>query len=59
MSACSFSEAKTVAAAGLTAALDGEWPGFEIAERFPLRSIAEAHECVEGQRAVGRVVVIL
>ncbi len=52
-------EAKTVAAAGLTAALDGEWPGFKIAERFPLRSIAEAHECVEGQRAVGRVLVTL
>ena len=52
-------EAKTVAAAELTAALDGEWPGFETVERFPLRSIAEAHECIEGQREVGRVVVTL
>ncbi len=52
-------EAKATAAAGLNEALDGEWPGLEITERFPLSSIAEAHELVERGRESGRVVVEL
>ena len=52
-------EAKRVAAAGLNDALDGEWPGFQVSERLSLRSIVEAHECLEARRGVGRVVVIV
>ncbi|MEE9577909.1 MAG: NADPH:quinone reductase [Gemmatimonadota bacterium] len=52
-------EAKRVAAAGLNEALDGEWPGFQVSERLSLRSIVEAHECLEARRGVGRVVVIV
>ena len=52
-------EAKTTAAAALNEALDGEWPGFEIAERFPLSSIALAHEFVENRPRVGRVVITI
>jgi NADPH2:quinone reductase len=52
-------EAKRVAAAGLNEALDGEWPGFRVAERFSLRSIVEAHESLEARRGVGRVVVMV
>ncbi len=50
-------EAQATAAAELNATLDGEWPGLEIDERFPLDSIAEAHEFVERGRGNGRVVV--
>ena len=50
-------EAKATAAAELNEALDGGWPGLEIAERFPLNSIAEAHEFVERRQGSGRVVV--
>jgi len=50
-------QAKATAAAELNEALDGGWPGLEIAERFPLNSIAEAHELVERGRGSGRVVV--
>ena len=50
-------EARATAAAALNEALEGEWPGLEIAERFPLNSIAEAHELVERGRGSGRVVV--
>ena len=52
-------EAKRVAAAGLNEALDREWPGFRVAERFSLRSIVEAHESLEARRGVGRVVVMV
>ena len=52
-------EAKRVAAAGLNEALDGEWPGFRVAERLSLRSIVEAHESLEVRRGVGRVVVMV
>ena len=44
------SEAKSLAARGLNDALDREWQGFEIGERFPLRSIVQAHESVETRR---------
>jgi len=50
-------QAKATAAAELNEALDGGWPGLEIAERLPLDSIAEGHELVEGGRGSGRVVV--
>ena len=36
-------KAKAAAARGLNEIADGEWPGFESGERFPLESIAEAH----------------
>lgn len=52
-------EAKTKAAAELNEALDGEWPGFQVIERFPLNSIAEAHEFLEKTRRGGRVVVMV
>ncbi len=51
--------AKTAAARALNETLEGEWPGFEIEERFPLESIAKAHEVVEEHKASGRVVVTL
>ena len=50
-------EAKRVAAAGLNEALDGEWPGFQVAERFSLGSVVEAHESLEA--GIGRVVVMV
>lgn len=50
-------EAKAAAAADLNKALGGEWPGFEMVERFPLDSIAKAHELVESPLRGGRVVL--
>ncbi len=50
-------EAKTTAAAALNEALAGGWPGFEIAERFPLSSIALAHDFVENRPRGGRAVI--
>ncbi len=52
-------EAKVAAGRGLNEILEAEWPGFEVEARFPLESIAEAHEAVEERRALGRVVVVL
>lgn len=52
-------EAKAAAAQGLNEALEAGWPGFEIGKRFPLESIAEAHEAVEERREAGRVIVIV
>ena len=52
-------EAKTAAARGLNQALEAGWPGFEIGARFPLESVAGAHEAIERRRAAGRVVVTL
>ena len=52
-------EAKESAARGLNEILEGEWPGFEVEARFPLESIAEAHEAVEERKVSGRVVVNL
>ncbi len=51
--------AKAAAARALNEALEGEWPGFEISARFPLASIAQAHEAVEQRAVAGRVVVTL
>lgn len=49
--------AKTAAARDLNAALEGAWIGYEIEARYPLTSIAEAHEAIERRRISGRVVV--
>lgn len=50
-------EAKLAGARALNEILQGEWPGFEIEARFPLRAIAEAHETIEQRRISGRVVL--
>ncbi len=52
-------EAKMAAARALNAALEDGWPGFEIESRFPLESIAEAHEAVEVRKLSGRVILTL
>jgi NADPH:quinone reductase len=52
-------EAKLAAARALNDALEGSWPGFEVEARFPLESIARAHEAVEGRKVSGRVVLSL
>ncbi len=52
-------EAKSQATRDLNAALEGGWPGFEIAERIPLAGIARAHELLEHPVRPGRVVVVL
>jgi len=51
--------AKAAAARALNETLEDEWPGLEVEARFPLESIAKAHELVEEHRASGRVVVTL
>lgn len=51
-------EAKAAAARDLNAALAGGWPGFEIAHRFALTEIVEAHKYPEEQRGTGRVVLL-
>lgn len=51
-------EAKAAAARDLNAALAGGWPGFEIAHRFALAEIVEAHKYLEEQRGTGRVVLL-
>jgi NADPH2:quinone reductase len=50
-------EAKLAAARGLNEAMEGGWSGFEVGARFPLESIAEAHQAVEGDKLRGRVVL--
>jgi NADPH2:quinone reductase len=49
--------AKAAAARALNEALEGEWPGFEVEGRFPLESIAAAHEAVEERKVSGRVIL--
>jgi NADPH:quinone reductase len=51
--------AKVAAAHALNEALEAGWPGFEVEARFPLKSIAEAHEAIEKRTVSGRVVVNL
>ncbi len=48
---------KQAAAGALNEALRGGWPGFEIGARFPLESIAAAHEAVERRTVTGRIVI--
>jgi NADPH2:quinone reductase len=50
-------EAKLAAARALNDTLENGWQGFEIGARFPLESIAEAHEAVEEGKVTGRVVL--
>jgi NADPH2:quinone reductase len=50
-------EARLAAARALNDTLESGWPGFEIGARFPLESIAEAHEAVEEGKVSGRVVL--
>lgn len=52
-------EEKITAAHRLNEILEGGWPGFEIEAKFPLESIAEAHEAVEKRKVLGRVVLNL
>jgi NADPH:quinone reductase len=51
--------AKAAAALALNEALAGGWPGFEVEARFPLESIAAAHEAVEQHTVSGRVILSL
>ena len=50
-------DAKVSAARALNAALEGEWPGYDIDATLPLDAIAEAHAMIEDRRVAGRVVV--
>lgn len=52
-------EAKIEAANAMTQALAAGWQGFEIAERFSLEQIAQAHKAVEHPSKPGRVIVTL
>jgi NADPH2:quinone reductase len=52
-------EAKRAAASALNDALRGGWPAPEVEARFPLESIAEAHQAVERGSMSGRVVLTL
>ncbi|MDZ7840011.1 MAG: NADPH:quinone reductase [Gammaproteobacteria bacterium] len=49
--------ARVAAARDLNAALKAGWQGFEIAARFPLAQIVDAHELMERPDRCGRVVV--
>lgn len=50
---------RVAAARDLNAALKSGWQGFEIAARFPLSRIIEAHELMERPERSGRVIVTL
>ena len=52
-------EAKIEAARAISQALEAGWRGLEIAERFPLDEIAQAHEFVERPAKSGRVIVTI
>jgi len=52
-------EAKTEAARDINRALEGGWQGFDIAARFSLDDIAQAHEFVEHPTKSGRAVVTI
>jgi NADPH2:quinone reductase len=52
-------EAKMEAARAINQALEAGWQGLEIAERFSLDEIAEAHEFVERSAKSGRVIVTI
>jgi NADPH2:quinone reductase len=49
---------KMAAARALNEALEAGWSGFEIAERFPLDRIADAHEWIERPPRRGRVIIV-
>jgi NADPH:quinone reductase len=52
-------EAKVEATRAINQALEAGWQGLDIAERFPLGDIAQAHEFVEHPTKSGRVVVTI
>jgi len=52
-------DAKIEATRALSQALESGWQGFEIAERFSLDNIAQAHEFVEHPTKPGRAVVTI
>jgi NADPH2:quinone reductase len=51
--------AKIEAALAINQAFEAGWQGLEIAERFPLEEIAQAHEFVEHPTKSGRVIVTI
>jgi NADPH:quinone reductase len=52
-------DAKLEATRAINQALEAGWPGFGIAEKFPLDDIARAHEFVEHPTKAGRAVVLI
>jgi NADPH2:quinone reductase len=52
-------KAKSEATRAITQALEAGWPGLDIADRFPLDNIAQAHESVEHPQRAGRTIVTL
>lgn len=52
-------EAKLEATSAINQALEAGWQGLDIAERFPLEEIAQAHEFVEHPTKAGRVIVTI
>ena len=52
-------EAKIQATRSVNQALEGGWPGLDIAQTFPLDDIARAHESVEHPPKPGRVIVTI
>jgi NADPH2:quinone reductase len=52
-------EAKTEAAQAINQALAAGWSGPEIARRFSLDEIVQAHEFVENPPGLGRVVITI
>lgn len=52
-------DAKGRAAEAVNQAFDAGWQGFEIAERFSLDAIAQAHEFLEHSTKPGRVIVTI
>ena len=51
--------AKLEAARAINQVLEAGWPGPEIAARFPLAEIAQAHEFVERPTKPGRVILTI
>src|SRR5262249_19328213 len=51
--------AKVDATRAINQALEAGWQGLDIAERFSLRDIAQAHEFVEHPTRSGRVIVTI
>lgn len=52
-------EAKLEATRAINQALEAGWPGLEIAAKFPLDEIAQAHEFVERPTKPGRVILTI
>lgn len=52
-------EAKLEATGAINQAFEAGWQGLDIAERFPLEDIAQAHEFVEHPTKSGRVIVTI